>query len=230
MSKPERDTTFVKSHIKEVEKQVIADHDTYIDLPQIFEEGKLLTVGKVISCIGVFPIIIQDKYLVIRSPLMYTFRPDSIVEEEVDGEVYYRLGFEAGKPLFNLTMAKNAIKLTELFSFVGLRGKIPYYCTRDTALRLVDNASTYAGINLNQESAIIELLLSMCQRATDDSTLLSRYAPDRPVQYVPLTDVNVGTFSNFSRLLNGYQASGMITSLVNDTDTQPSPLERTLRR
>lgn len=221
-----------KAKVSVVGEAVIATDTTYVHLPKFLAERNLLSIGDKITAIGLFNIIVNGEYFTIVSPLMYTLPYNSFQVISVDGEEYYQLEFLKGQSIIeSLTVARNAMLTTEVLTFILLRGQIPYYVTQEMALHLTSGSAKYGGVKLDENSALIELLAGLSQRVKGDEEMFYRHAPaSAEVQYVPLTDISFGTFSNFSRFLGGYQRSGIITSLVNDTPTAPTKLEKTLRR
>lgn len=221
----------VKSKVQLKDGGIVALYDTKVHIPTFYLEKNMLMVTDTVESIGVFNIIVDDKYFVLTSPLVYTLPVQSMQTITINDEPYYELNFKKGEVIIeSLLVARNAILATELLLTVILRGKIPYYLTPDMVLRLVHNTSQYAGVRLDSNSAIIELVASLSQRSKSDIATFYRHNRKDGVQYATLSDVNLATFTNFSRLLNGYQSSGTITSLVNSKLAEPTKLEKILRR
>lgn len=220
-----------KSKVSLLNNGVYATADTRVHVPVAFADKNLVTIGEKAIVIGLFNVIVGDTYFTVISPLTYTLPYTSFQLRTIDEVEYYEFFFRKGDLIIeSLKVAKNALFTVELLLFIILRGQIPYYVTADTVLHIGENANKLGGINLDGNSALLELLTSLTQRSTRDTEVFYRHAPTDGVKFVPLTDVSFGTFSNFSRLLNGYQSSAMITSIVNTKLTPPSKLERTLRR
>jgi hypothetical protein len=220
-----------KDKVKVVGNQVLATSLTKVHIPAHFIEKGLLKLTEQAECIGMFNVIIGDKYFVIMSPLIYTLPYSSFSVQTIGEEEYIELVFTADTPIIeSLEVAKNAPMTVELLIYLMLRGQMPYYITPELNLVMLTWCSDYAGISLDSNPALLEVLAGLSQRAADDKLSLYRHNPNGKYQYVPLTDVSFGTFSTFSRLLNGHQASAMITSLTSDKPTLPSKLETILRR
>lgn len=220
-----------KNKVLVKDNQVIATHDTVVHIPHHFVDKGMLSITEKAECIGFFNVIIDNKYFVILSPLMYTLPYSAVSVQTVGDEDYVALSFTKGVPIIeSLEVAKNAPMTVELLIYLLLRGQMPYYITPELNMVMLTWASEVAGIGLDGNPAIIELLAGLTQRSAEDKLTLYRHSPNKNYQYVPLTDVNFGTFSTFSRLLNGHQSSAMITSLTSDKPTKPSKLETILRR
>ena len=221
----------LKSMVKQDGTAIVATTDTKVHIPKYYEERGLLTMGREAQSLGVINVIIDDAFFVVISTLIYTLPFSSFKQVDIGEEVYYELQFKAGQPIIqSLEVAKNNLLAIELLTFMILRAKIPYFIDPPMALQLLSGTSQAAGINLDENSSLVELLISLSHRSQLDTQVLARHAPNDPITYVALTDVNFGTFTNFSRLLNSYQTSGLITSLTNNSNSQPGKLETILRR
>jgi hypothetical protein len=220
-----------KNRVALVGESVVATEPTLVHIPEEYSVKGLVKITSYAECVGLFNIIIGGEYFVISSPLMYTLPYRSVSRVTVDDEPYIQLEFDKGDRIIeSLTVATNAVITVEMLTFLLLRGQMPYFVTSEINLNLLKHSSKVAGINLDENSALLEILATLSQRQQEDSHQFYRHNPVGKVKYISLNDVNFGTFSTFSRLLNGHQASALITSLTTDKVSLPSKLEKTLRR
>lgn len=221
----------VKNKVRIEGEAVVATELTYVHIPEYYAVKGLVSVLDTVECIGLFNIIVGDEYFVISSPLNYTLPYKAFSKVRIEEETYIQLEFNAGDPIIeSLTVARNAPLTVEILIFLLLRGQMPYFVTPDINLNLLKGTAAHAGISLDENSALVEILSSLSQRQQEDNHSFYRHNPKGPVKYISLNDVNFGTFSTFSRLLNGHQASALVTSLTTDKTSVPSKLEKTLRR
>lgn len=213
------------------DNQVLATEVTKVHVPAHFIDKGLLKITSIAECIGMFNVLVGDKYFIIMSPLVYTLPYTSFYMTTIGEEDYVEFEFATGTPIIeSLEVAKNAPMTVELLIYLMLRGQMPYFITPEHNLVMLTWCSDYAGISLDANPALIELIAGLSQRSATDKLSLYRHNPTGGYQFVPLTDVSFGTFSTFSRLLNGHQSSAMITSLTENKPAPPSKLETILRR
>jgi len=229
MEIPTRDTRYVKQYLVEENSKVSCSKECNIYILKEFKDAKLVTIGNAVSSIGLFAIEVDNKYLTIRSPLTYQLNFSKLTEVTIDDKIYLKLIVDKGMPIFSTSVVRSVFSTVALFTFIGLRGKVPFYATKNTIAKILYGSSKYAGIKLDKDPGVLQLMMSLAQRSKDNIEDYHRHVPNSEIQYVPLTDITFGSTSNFNRLLGGYQAAGTVTSLVSD-GADPKPVEQILRR
>lgn len=217
---------------------VLAVKDIKIYIPERFSQKGLATIASEIYIIGIFAIVVDDKYYgVSTANAMMHVKPTLISTVKFDDTTYLELYFEAGSTVIaNTELVKNASLVFRIFDEIIAKGHNPWYLSMEDRAKLFQSADYHAGVGLSRQHAILEMIAAACARDSKNLTRYYRHSvqhPDdvvtNPATTIPLRSITYGTTNTTSKLLGSYFDQGMNSALVNPT-TKVENIEDILRR
>lgn len=234
-----RDPAKVKSElITRSDSSVVTKKGCKIYFPTRFEERLLAEVGINNLCIGLFPIVIQDKYYSLLSVnAMIDLKPSSVNKIMIGPVEYYEFVFDPGSVVIQtLDLVQNDVILFRLYDELFSKGKIPWYVGYEDLANLYDTAKKFAGANVGEAPEVVQLLTSIVSRNPKNrieyyrTTVNSREDLVRnPPAYIPLRSVQFGATNTTNKLAGSYFSEGVTSALLNPAD-RVEPLEAILRK
>jgi len=226
-------TDISKFFIRKGDQWIFTGNKLEILIPEIYRDRNFFEViGDYCVSLGVVKLKLNDTLeasLMIITKLMFGFSDISSAED--DGERYIVLQLKRDDVFIQqATIIKNSNIAYELFmSFIAL-GKIPKFVSYESISRLFDNDNKCNGINLNINHSIFEMIYAHMYRDSKDPYTFYRHTTmkNNPT-IVPLHQISHGPVSTSARIIGSYMKEGMISSLVDDSDKEPSLIENMLR-
>ena len=105
------------------------------------------------------------------------------------------------------------------------QSKIPWYLNYNDLGKLFDTAKQYANSNISQRYEVMELLVSLISRNSNEMQNYYRTfitEPDQvftnPPNYVPLNSVYYSASNTLNKLAGNYMSKGLVSALVSKTE------------
>lgn len=235
----ERNAAQVLATLKETDKDVLLTiKGCKIYVPTRYADCKLAIVGTETFILGVFAMVIEDRYYSVSSALA-TMRisPSSTSVVEIDGDEYFEFVFEKGGEITsNLNLVRNDVLIYYVYDEFIARGHVPSFMSYSDLGTLFCTSSYHAGLTLGANNAIMEIIAANNARAAKDPTTYARHTMDsfddelkKPPTFIPLRSVAYGATDTTSRLIGAYHQEGMLSSLVYPNQRSES-IESALRQ
>jgi hypothetical protein len=210
-------------------KELITKEDAYIEVPFYFKDKGLLIMEDKTSIFGSFALVMGNKYAVWNVPIMYITESEDMTLIEHDDVKYYRFMFKAGATILQSLIAiKTSTIIYSVFNMYLFSGKVPWYIDYDDVANIINKSKKYTGLNVELNSEVIEILVSMAARDPGnlEKQIRNVTKQTRPM-FVPIGNVD-NLNSNFSKIVGNYQDSGVQSILLSDPD-KPIDVEKVIR-
>lgn len=222
-----RDAEKVKSHLQEVNNDLITKEACKVYVPENYLKASLASLGDVIKIAGVYGIVYHDSYYgVSKANALITTEPATINYVTVNNEKYLELFYNKGDTLIkNLNLVKTGTLVYRLYNEVIAKGKVPWYFDLTDVATLFDTALLHAGVNLHADFSLLALLAtSMARNPNEIERYYRHYANEQKTQllkplFIPLKDVVNNTSNTLSKLLGNNYSQAVTSALVTETET-----------
>lgn len=227
MSRMVRDAEKVLSVLKELPNdQLFTTQACRIQVPTRFNDRGLAHIGIENYIFGIFPIILDDgTYAVCNIDAMVKISPYKVLVVNIKDVPYHEFHFEANSVVIaNLNLVKRDTLIYNLLEEFFFNGNIPWYLGYEDVGKVFDTASEHAGINVNSNFEVLELLTSMIARYKIDRTKYYRTSIDNgddmvknPPVFVPMKSVFYSATNTLNKLAGSYFNDGIVSALVQPT-------------
>lgn len=209
-----------------------------IYLPVRFTERGLASVGLETTIVGLFAIVLEDKYYatMVVNALM---RIDPIATNKVtfDGDEYFEFVFHAGSTVIpSLSLVKQNTLVYRIYDEFISKGRVPWYMGYPELAKIFDTAKKHAGANIGADHEVTELIISMIARNPNDRTQYYRQfiqSPEdlvaHPPAFIPLKSVMYSATNTTNKLGGSHMQDGIISALVSPSE-RVERIEGLLRR
>lgn len=227
MGRMVRDAEKVLSVLKELPNdQLFTTQACRIQIPTRFHDRGLAHIDIDNYIFGIFPIILDDgTYAVCNIDAMVKILPYKVLTVNIKDVPYYEFHFEANSVVIaNLNLVRRDTLVYNLLEEFVFNGNIPWYLDYEDVGKIFDTSSDYAGININNNYEVLELLASMISRDKKDRTKYYRTTLDTyddmtksPPVFVPMKSVFYSATNTMSKLAGNYYNDGVVSALVQPT-------------
>lgn len=233
----ERNPERVIAALVEVGDKLVTKKDLKILIPARFEEHGLAELGIETKILGMFMLIVENKYYGTMNFNNYcSIDPTSTTKVMFGEDEYIEFYFEPGSTVItNLNLVKNDAVVYKIFNEMIGGGRIPQYVDYITAGGIFDTARDYAGANIGQQREVTELIISMNARDVQNRHLNYRNVIEkksdvftRPPAWVGLRSVTWSATNTTAKLLGNHFDEGVTSALVTPSERTES-IERLLR-
>lgn len=224
-----RDANRVKTSLYETDEEaLVTKTGCKIYIPVRFSERSLAHVGVETSIVGIYAIVVEDKYFstsIVNAMVKIT--PSATNTVVIEGDDYYEFIFDAGSVVIpSLQLIKSGTLVYRIYDeFIG-KGRVPWYMSYDLMARIFDSSLYHAGVNIGSDREVTELLTSIITRDSEDRTMYYRQGlangHTTPPVFIPIKSVAYSATNTLNKLAGSYMQDGIISALVN-------PSERTER-
>ena len=231
-----RDAQRVHECLQELpDGRVVTSKRVKIHIPARFAERDLAYVGVENFILGIYAIIVEDKfYGVSLVNAMIPIDPSETNRIKIFGVEYFEFVFEPGSTVFKtLELVKTDTLTYKIYDEILSGGRIPWYVGYEELGKLFDTAQYHAGANIGGNQEVTQLIASIVARDPKDRTKYYRTAVQslgdlrtvHPV-YVPLMSVE---YSATNKLGGSYFGTGVVSAL-NDPSDRTERIEDILRK
>jgi len=234
-----RDAQRVHECLQELpDGRVVTSKRVKIHIPARFAERDLAYVGVENFILGIYAIIVEDKfYGVSLVNAMIPIDPSETNRIKIFGVEYFEFVFEPGSTVFKtLELVKTDTLTYKIYDEILSGGRIPWYVGYEELGKLFDTAQYHAGANIGGNQEVTQLIASIVARDPKDRTKYYRTAVQslgdlRTVQpvYVPLMSVEYSATNTTNKLGGSYFGTGVVSAL-NDPSDRTERIEDILRK
>jgi len=226
-------TKDISTFFKRVEDRwVFTGKHLEIWIPAIYQDRGLLTLGEIAKTLGIFQLrfnhqVVADFLLLAEIEIEFT----NDRKEEEDGTSYIVLELKTGQSFIRRAiLVKDSNVIYDIFvTMLGL-GHLPKFLNYQSVHQLFDNDKRVCGINLGVNHSVWEMIYSHIFRDSKDPYKHYRHTSmTNPPQIVSLNQISHGPTSTTSKIVGSYMNEGIISSLVDDNQGDPSLIENLLR-
>lgn len=216
------DPESVFKSLKVVGNSVLCSQDTVIQLPKRFEDKRLIVFGDFLEIIGSFAIVLENNTFAFWNILtMYRTKPNRISIVKHGKEEYYNLFYSKGdKIIDSLETMVNGDVVYELLNLYYFQGKVPWYIKYDMLDEVFTTAGEYAGVHIDKNLEILELLASKVAKdySKQEDTLRHHLGKqsdmtNKEARYAGLANVFHGPSSVFNKLTGNYGSDATLSAL-----------------
>lgn len=225
-----------KAWVKVKPKAIITKEACKIVFPKHYLDGTLGSVEENYYVLGIFAIVIGNKYAVSMANASIPLVPENVNVVHHEGQEFVELMFEANSivcPDYSLFMNSNIVY--EIYNEFYGKANVPFYINPVRLSNLFRTAKSLADVNLGGSPALFDVLASTIIRHEDDLGKQYRYFIKKQ------SDVEVGKYvyisqssvihnrSNFLTKVGGaYFNDGLRSSLIT-TNNRSDPIEQIYR-
>ena len=236
ISKLKRDDNYVKSFLKKVDNFIIVNTDCYVLFPARYENKELALLANTSQVLGVFAIVIGNKYGITKIPNLVEMVPDEIDQVEINNDIYYRFTFNKGDVLINnINIVKKSDNAYNFFELFILQGKIPWYVEYTDVVEIFKHLEKYTGLKAVKNTLVIETLMGIITKVKNNPEIDYRLAIKKESdldkispEYVGLMNVYYSYKSTTNKLLGNYFNQAINSSILYP-EKKISDLEQVLR-
>jgi hypothetical protein len=223
-----RDPDRIKACFTETpDGRLVTSKEVKIYIPARFEERNLAEVGVEVYIVGVYAVVLEDKYYSVSTiNAMVRIEPNSILKMKINGVDHYEFTFKPGGTVISsLQLVKKDTLVYRLYDELFSKGRVPWYLNYYDLGTLLDSAKEHAGTNVGEKSEVIELIVSMLARDPTDRTKYYRMSAktledvqQHPPAFIPLKSVFYAATNTTNKLAGSYFSHGVVGSLVSPAD------------
>jgi hypothetical protein len=230
-----RDPDYIKHNLVLAKDIVVTKKDMTIHIPIRYPQKSLAILGEQNYCVGIFPIIMDNRYSVMSLMSLLHLGQASIDEITINDTNYYTFFFEAGSTFIQETevIRDDAITFNVFDEFIS-QGNIPWFIEYLDLANIYDTADIYADSKMPKYKYPYEILISLMTRSQKDRMKLYRYTlntykdletyPD----FTQLKSVMYMSKSTLNKLAGAYMDEGVMSALVYPND-RVERIEKLLR-
>lgn len=232
-----KNTEKIKSKLKVVKDKTLTTDKISVLFPELYINKDLAKIDSYVESLCVLLLMDEyNNYAPVMASVKVIFYPDRINKVMLDNEVYFKLEFEKGTPLFTNNYAICTMNfIYNLFDLFYLLGKVPWFVTYEMLSGLLNKTSKYNGNNIGNDSLILELLTAIITRVKNEEDVyyknkintrsdLNKFVPE----YKGLNDVYFSLSTTSSKMIGGYLEDGIINAIINPSEDL-TPIEKILK-
>lgn len=216
-----RDPDFIKNHLQVGKDQVYAKKDLEIHIPKRYAQKALAVLGEQNYCVGIFPIVIDDKYAVMNLMSLIHLGASTIREVLIEEVEYYIFSFQKGYEVFaERDVVRDDNMTFNVFDEFISQGNIPWFIDYLDLANLYTTSDIYADSRMVYYQFPYEIMVSLISRSPKDRMKLYRYLLNtdkdlsiRP-DYTQLKSVMYMSKSTVNKLAGSYMDEGVVSALV----------------
>ena len=239
ISKLIRDPDKIKTCLVELpDGRLVTKKELKIYIPVRFEERDLARVGIDTRILGIYAIVLEDKYYGVSIVnAMVNIAPTSNMKVMFNDEPYYEFTFEPGSTVItNMNLVKTDTLVYKIYDEFISKGRIPWYIGYKELGRLFETAQKYAGANVGQNPEVMEIMVSLISRDPENRSKYYRQTiksldeiDHKPPVFIALRNVSYSATNTVNKLAGSYFGTGLTSALVEQT-TRTERIEQVLRR
>ena len=217
ISNLKRDSEYIKKYIKKLDdNSIIFLKQALVMIPKKWEDKDLISVKDTTTMVGVFCIIIDDKYAVSLVSSLIETDPSAASSETIESEEYYIFSYNVNDRLMvNSKLVKRDNLPYKLFTFIFDKGKIPWYMSYVDFSQIYDLSKEYANVNFNLPHSVFEMVTGVIARDKDAKNIFYRHSDwNKKPAYIPLRSVQFVASNTTAKLIGAYWSEGLASALV----------------
>ncbi len=232
-----RDADKVRACLKKDNGGIRAIKPCKLYFPNWYVNTELCGIDDEVRVIGIFAIVVDDKYYsVSKADALIITEPFTTNIVEINGDSYMELVFTPGDMVLkNINLIRTGTLVYRIYNEIVAKGNVPWYFNLMDLCFVFDTAQLHGGVNLNTDSAILELIASCMARQKNDISKYYRHqtfgkADDvKNLKFISLNNVAHQASDTTSKLLGAYFNTGVTSALVTQNNHTES-IETVLRQ
>lgn len=198
-----------------------------IHIPSRFAERDLAYVGTETYILGIYAIIVEDKYYgVSLVNAMMGIDPAETNRIKVGEDEYFEFVFPPGSTVVkDVNLVKTDTLTYMVYDEMLSGGRIPWYMGYEELGKIFDTAKYHAGANVGSNQEVTQLIASIVARDPKDRTKYYRATikdmddlKKNPPVYVPLKSVDYSATNTTTKLGGSYMSVGIVSALNDPSD------------
>ena len=226
-----RDPSKVHAALKEHQGKVIAVKPVSILIPAKYKEQDLVRIDVTISIVGVWCMVVDEKYYGISLTNSRMNIAPSIINRVTMLDVdYIEFKFLPGDEVFtNIELVCEPTIVYAIYNEVIGKGKTPWYISLNDMSQLLDTSDEFGMAQLGTRHSIHEMVTASRCRQKDDRAKFHRHGKSTdPYVMIPLKSVMYGASNTTAKIAGSYFSEGLNSALVNPS-TRKEKIETLLR-
>lgn len=217
---------------------LVARKDVKIYIPGRFVEKELADIGAEVNTLGVFAIVVDDKYYAVSTVnAKMRLAPASVKTVKVDDETYLELDFPSGTVVVadTLLLCDNTL-VFRIFDEIIARGRVPFYLDYEDLGKLFDTAEFHALVGFDRVHSVLEMFAAVISRDPTDRTKYYRHIykerqgkPITEPTFIAFRSITYGATNTTARLMGSYFDEGLASALNNPSKSNEA-IEDMLRQ
>ena len=217
---------------------VVTKQGCKIYFPVRFTERFLANVGAEIRVVGLYAMVVEDKYYsTCNVNAMMQITPSTINKVKFGNEDFYECVFDKGAVVIpSIDLVKQDVLVYRIYDELFSKGNVPWYVSYEDLGYIFATAKKHANANIGQDSMVTQLLVSLISRDPTDrnkyyrATIKSRRELiDRPPAFIPLKSVTYAATNTTNKIAGSYFSVGVKSALVSPAE-RVEKIEEILRR
>lgn len=236
-SKLIRNPVYVRAQRQELpDGSVVMKKGCKIYVPTRFAERNLAQVGLETHIVGIYAIVVEDKYYAVSLVNAFVpIKPSSINKVLIYGVENYEFVFDPGATvIISLDLVQRDKVAFSIYDEYMSKGNVPWYLNYDDMGRLFGTARKHAGASTGDNFTVTETINSLIARDPQDRTLYYRQTiksrqelQTRPPAYIPLKGV-MYLSNTINKVAGSFFGTAVTSALVYPTE-RVEPIEKLLR-
>ncbi len=221
VSKLKRDPDYVKSQLVKSQDGLYVKKDTIIQIPYRYTIKGMAILGEKNYSVGIFPIIIDDKYTVMSVMSMIMLSSASISEVVIQDTNYYSFFYEKGSRLFDsLDVVRDDSITYNIFDEFISNGNIPWFMSYLDLAKIYDTSDKYAASAMPNYLQPFQIIVSLLARSPNDLMKLYRYIINEEKdlnihpEFAQLKSVMFMSKSTVNKIAGSYFDEGVMSALA----------------
>ena len=223
-TKLKRDEQYIDSNLFEQKTgELVTKKPLRIMFPSHYLDGKLGYIEEDIHVVGIFALIMEDKYSVSKTFGLIGLTPDDLREITIEDVKYTELSFLPGSVVApSLNMLQDPDIIYQVYDEIVAKGKNPWYLSYFDNSRLFDHTKEDTGAALGISPSLLSIYAAARARQEKDRTkyyreLLKSQSDVEKINpvIIPARSVAFGATNTTARLAGSYlKNEGIVASLV----------------
>lgn len=221
-----RDPEYVGKALRENDTVLYAAKTVRIYAPVRFTERNLGSMYPEITIVGIFAIVVDDRFAVMNIPAIMPLSPTVFNTVQINKEDYYEYVFEPGSVIIpNLDLVRTKTLVYYIYDEIISKGKIPWYLDYAGLASVFDYSKEFANVSVGSDHEVTELLVSLIARNKDDRKIYYRQSvktveeiQSNPPAYIPMRSVIYAATNTLNKIAGSYMESGIVSALVSPSE------------
>lgn len=231
-----RDKKYCLANLEKQDGSVVCKKPMTIIYPVRWEDAGLALLGDIVTVLGFYLVIVDNKYMVGSSLARHQLTPATISEIKLEGANFRRLNFDAGQVVIKTTQVvrEDVLPYYVFHEFIEL-GKYPLeYMDYVDVVSTYNSAHRYPGEAVGATASVISAVCaSICRDPDSPKEAFSTAIDDimeskkRPL-LAPFHEYQLGTSSTLSKIMGSYATDGLDSALVDEPNGDVEVVEAVL--
>lgn len=213
--------------------EVVALKPCQIHIPRRFTDVNLATISTHVEFVAIYGIVMDGNYGMSLTNAVVKSKPSSTRVEKIDDVEYFIFNYEVGDVVFmDSRVVTMDVLVYHIWAEMIDKGKVPWYISAEDRAMLLMTARSHANVSIGSNYALIEMIIAVCTRNSEDRTEQWRYTLNKkggvgkaePIS-IGLRNIQFTAETDLARLSGSFAEVGLMSSIVRP-GTKPEGLEK----